>query len=220
MPAILGSALLIFGFGVAAGRLSAPDGRVGPTESATASPSAAGPVPSPPVAATLRRGAHTREGAARAAARALSSLADPRLIASRQARRTAVAAFAPPAYRAQLDPLFDRTYGYLGRILGTPARGGEVVLTMTPLGYRVEAYSRRRATIAVWQVTLLATPQRAPIAAWLTSRAEMAWSGGRWRVERFGTDTPGPVPSVTAPDTGAPPRDFVEAARGFASFAP
>lgn len=211
---------MIFAFGVAAGRLSTPDVRGGSAESAAASSSAAGSLPSPPAAATPRGGARTREGAARAAARALSSLADPRLIASRQARRAAVAAFAPPAYRAQLDPLFDRTYGYLGRIMGTPARDGEVVLTMTPLGYRVEAYSGRRATIAVWQVTLLATPQRAPIAAWSTSRAEMAWSGGRWRVERFGTDTPGPVPTVTAPDTAAAPHDFVEAARGFASFAP
>ena len=34
------------------------------------------------------------------------------------------------------------------------------------------------------------------VAIWLTfalstSRAELVWSGGRWRVERFGTDTPG-----------------------------
>ena len=91
---------------------------------------------------------------------------------------------------------------------------------MVPLGYRVEAFSARRATVAVWQVTLLATPERAPIAAWSTSRAELVWSDGRWRVERFGTDTPGPVPSVTAPATTAAPGDFVAGARDFSPFAP
>ncbi len=155
--------------------------------------------------ATHPLAADTREGAARSAAQALSSLADPRLLTSREARRAAVAAFSAPNYRAELDPLFDRTYAYLTQILEAPRRRGEVVLQMTPLGYRVEAFSARRATVAIWQVTLLATPERAPIAAWSTSRAELVWSGGRWRVERFGTDTPGPVPSVTAPATTAAP---------------
>jgi hypothetical protein len=91
---------------------------------------------------------------------------------------------------------------------------------MTPLGYRVEAYSTRRATVAIWQVTLLATPERAAIAAWSTSRAELVWSGGRWRVERFGTDAPGPVPSATAPATTAAGGDFVAAAQDFSPFAP
>ncbi len=212
--------MLLFALGLAVGRLSAP-GQSGteaerPASSLSPLPSA----PSPPIEAKGPLAAHTREGAARSAARALSSLADPRLVASRQARRVAVAAFAPPIYRAELAPLFDRTYGYLAGILGTSARRREVVLRMTPLGYRVEAYTTRRATVAIWQVTLLATPERAPIAAWSTSRAELVWSGGRWRVERFGTDTPGPVPSVTAPTTTAAPDDFVAAAQAFSPFDP
>ena len=212
--------MLLFALGLAVGRLSAP-GRGGTrAEPSASSLSPTSSAPSPPVGATLALAAHTREGAARSAARALSSLADPRLVASRQARRAAIAAFAPPAYRAELDPLFDHTYDYLAGIIGTSARRGEVVLRMTPLGYRVEAYSARRASIAVWQVTLLATPERAPIAAWSTSRAELIWSGGRWRVERFGTDTPGPVPSLTAPTATAAPADFVAAAQGFSPFAP
>jgi hypothetical protein len=211
--------LLLFALGLAAGRISAP-GQSGtdarrPASSLSPLPGA----PSPPTGATRPLAAHTREGAARSAARALSSLADPRLIASRRARRVAVAAFARPAYRAQLDPLFDRTYDYLGRTLGSVARR-DIVLAMTPLGYRVEAYSGRRATVAVWQVTLLAASKRPPIAAWSTSRAELAWSRGSWRVERFGTDVPGPVPSVTAPATTEAPGDFVAAAQGFSPFAP
>ncbi|MGD9734726.1 MAG: hypothetical protein AB7V58_03840 [Solirubrobacterales bacterium] len=129
-----------------------------------------------------------------------------------------VAQIAPSGYRSELNPVFDRTYDYLAGILGAPARRGEAVLQMTPVGYRVEAFSRRRATVAVWQVTLLATPERAPIAAWSTSRAELAWSGGRWRVDRFGVDTPGPVPSVTAPAAPSGPAEFVAVARGFSPF--
>lgn len=212
--------MLLFALGLAVGRLGAP-GRGGTgAEPPASSLSPTSSAPSPPIGAARPLAAHTREGAARSAARALSSLADPHLISSRRARRVAVAAFAPPTYRAELAPLFDRTYDYLAGILGTPARRGEVVLKMTPLGYRVEAFSARRATVAVWQVTLLATPERAPIAAWSTSRAELAWSGGHWRVERFGTDTPGPVPSVTAPATSVAPSDFVAAAQGFSPFAP
>lgn len=162
--------------------------------------------------------APTREGAARAAARALSSLADARLLDSRAARRAVVAHIAPPGYRAELNPLFDRTYEYLSGVLGAPVRRGEVVLQMTPIGYRVESFAPPRATVAVWQLTLLATPERASIAAWSTSRAELAWSGRRWRVERFGVDTPGPVPSVSAPAAPAESGEFVAAARGFSPF--
>ena len=212
--------MLLFALGLAVGRLSAPRQSGTNAERSAASLSPLPSPPSPPTEPTRPLAAHTREGAARSAARALSSLADPHLISSRQARRVAVAAFEPPTYRAELAPLFDHTYDYLARILGTSARRGEVVLEMVPLGYRVEAFSARRATVAVWQVTLLATPERAPIAAWSTSRAELVWSGGRWRVKRFGTDTPGPVPSVTAPAATAAPADFVAAAQAFSPFAP
>lgn len=212
--------MLLFALGLAVGRLSAPGQSGTNAERSASSLSPLPSPPSPPIEATRPLAAHTREGAARSAARALSSLADPHLISSRRARRVAVAAFAPPAYRTTLDPLFDRTYDYLSGILGTSAARGDVVLRMMPLGYRVEAFSARRASVALWQVTLLATPERAPIAAWSTSRAELIWSGGRWRVERFGSDTPGPVPSVTAPATTAAPGDFVTAAQGFSPFAP
>jgi hypothetical protein len=131
-----------------------------------------------------------------------------------------VSELALPAYRAELDPVFERTYGYLAATLGQPARRGDAVLQMTPLGYRVEAFSGRRATVAIWQLTLLATPERAPIAAWSTSRAELVWSGGRWRVERFGVDAPGPTPSVTAPATPTAAGEFVALAHGLTPFAP
>ena len=216
---MLGAVLLVFALGLAVGRLSAPSDApeavpVAPLPEASSDP-APSPVGDPGLAAS-----RTREGAARTAARALSSLADPRLLSSPQARRAVVARIAPPGYRAELAPLFERTYSYLDGLLGAAADRGEVVLRMTPLGYRVEAFSTTRASVAVWQVTLLATPERAPIAAWSTSRAELVWSGGRWRVERFGVDAPGPVPSVTAPEAPVAAGEFVASVQGFSPFPP
>ncbi|MGD9696119.1 MAG: hypothetical protein AB7V42_10720 [Thermoleophilia bacterium] len=216
---MLGGVMLVFALGLALGRLSAPgDGPdpipVAPLPEASADPARLS-VEDPGPAAS-----RTRAGAARTVARALSALADPQLLSSPEARRAVVARIAPPGYRAELAPLFERTYGYLDELLGAAADRGEVVLRMTPLGYRVEAFSSTRASVAVWQVTLLATPERAPIAAWSTSRAELVWSGGRWRVERFGTDTPGPVPAVTAPDAPVAASEFVASAQGFSPFPP
>lgn len=170
------------------------------------------PAPQPPTATPE----HSPSGAARAAADALTALADPRLLTARDRRRAVVSDIAVTAYRSELAPLFDRTYGYLADTLGD----GEVVLRMTPIGYRVEAFSPRRATVAIWQVTILGSAEREPIAAWATSRAELFWSGGRWRVERFGADTPGPTPSVTAPATPTAPAQFVALARGLAPLGP
>jgi hypothetical protein len=165
-----------------------------------------------------RRADPTQAGAARFAAKALSSLADARLLTDAGLRRTVVARIAEPHYRAELRPLYDRTYRYLGDVLGDASGEDQVVLRMAPVGYRVEAFGDGRATVAVWQVTLLATPQRAPIAAWATSRAELSWSEDGWRVERFGVDSPGPTPSVLAPATGTPAAAFVTGAVGFIPF--
>lgn len=210
--------MLLLAMGLALGRLSAAHDRAAmPAVPAESTLHESPTLPADPPRPSASR---SREGAARAAAGALSSLADPRLLADSARRRAVVAEIAPPAYRAELDPLFERSYGYLAGVLGASAERGDVVLQMTPVGYRVEAFSPTRATVAIWQVTLLATPERAPIAAWSTSRAELAWSGGRWTLERFGTDTPGPTPSVTAPATVTPPGEFVGAAQGFSPFAP
>jgi hypothetical protein len=218
MP-VLGAALLVFALGLAVGRLTAPDAVSQLTPIAPLPDASADPAP-PPVETAGPVASRTKAGAARTAALALSVLADPRLLSSPQARRTAVARIAQPKYRAELAPLFERTYGYLDELLGASADRGEVVLQMTPVGYRVEAFSASRASVAVWQVTLLATPERAPIAAWSTSRAEVVWSGGRWRVERFGVDTPGPVPAVTAPEAPVAAGEFVTSAQGFSPFPP
>ena len=212
---LVGAAVLVLLIGVVFGRLLPSSGgaeRNAPRRVVEVLPRSTLPHADEPSPSAER----TPSGAARAAARALSALADPRMLTDRNLRRAVIAEIAPADYRAELAPLFDRTYSYLADTLGP----GEVVLRMTPLGYRVEAFSPRRATVAVWQVTLLGSAERDPIAAWATSRAELVWSAGRWRVERFGADTPGPTPAVTAPASSTAPADFVALARGLAPLVP
>lgn len=207
--------VLLLALAFVVGRMSTPSSTPVPQpstpESAVSETDSAAAPPHP-------RREPTHAGAARFAADALSSLADARLLSDAGRRRTVVAGIAEPQYRAELRPLFDRTYRYLGDLLGDASGGEQVILRMAPVGYRVEAFGHGRATVAVWQVTLLATPQRAPIAAWATSRAELSWTGGGWRVERFGVDAPGPTPSVLAPAPGTPAAAFVTGADGFMPF--
>lgn len=215
--AAIGLLGLAVALGLALGRWSAPEP---PTASAPPLPAASLPSApaSPAPALSEAEAARTPEGAARAAASALRALADPELLRDVARRRQVAGAIARPGYRDELLPLFDRTYDYLADLLGRPAQEGDLVLRMTPLGYRVESFAPGRASVAVWQLTLLATPEREPIGAWSTSRAELSWVGGRWRVERFGSDVPGPAPAVTAPSSPTPGRLFVEAGRGFRPF--
>lgn len=215
--AAIGLLALSLALGLALGRWSAP-GAGGDSAAVDSAPLTPVTEPTPAAPAEEATGAQTPESAARAAATALRALADPRLLHDTERRRRVVDAIARPGYRAELLPLFDRTYGYLADLLGAPARKGDVVLRMTPLGYRVESYGAGRASVAVWQLTVLATPEREPIGAWSTSRAEMTWADGGWRVERFGSDVPGPAPAVTAPGTPTPSRLFVDAGRGFTPF--
>lgn len=212
---LLGAGALVLLLGVVLGGLLLPSGGGERRVSESVVGRLPGPT-SPPAAEPPASSERTPTGAARAAARALSALADPGLLASPARRRAVVADLAVPRYRSELAPLFDRTYSYLADTLGP----GEVVLRMTPVGYRVEVFSPQRATVAVWQVTLIGSTGREPIAAWATSRAELVWSRGGWRVERFGADTPGPTPAVTAPATPTAAAEFVALARGLSPLAP
>lgn len=211
-----GGILVVLAITFVVGRMSAPGGTAVPQPSTPES--VVSETDCAPAKAPEPHGEPTKAGAARFAAEALSSLADARLLSDAGRRRKVVARIAEPQYRAELRPLFDRTYRYLGDLLGDASGDDQVVLRMAPVGYRVEAFGGARATVAVWQVTLLATPQRAPVAAWATSRAELSWSEDGWRVERFGVDAPGPTPSVLAPATGTPAAAFVTGAESFTSF--
>jgi hypothetical protein len=87
-----------------------------------------------------------------------------------------------------------------------------------PLGHRLERFSPSRASVAVWQVLLLGAPGGQVVASWSTSRADLVWAAGRWQVERFTSDEPGPGPATTSAATATPPELFLARVRSLAPF--
>lgn len=89
------------------------------------------------------------------------------------------------------------------------------------LRYRVGALAVRssttgpgRARVEVWWVGVLDTPGAAPFADWRTSRYDLAWERGAWRVAAE-SSVPGPRPA-SAP--AAPPDSSVALEAALAGF--
>lgn len=171
-------------------------------------PAASAPVPSsPPTPAPRITADRSRRGAADAAGSAMSALAHPELLVSPARRAAVVADIATPSYRSELQALFDGAYEHMAGVLGR-GRASGAVMRLIPLGHRIESYSPRSARVAVWQVLLLGAPGGRVVASWSTSRADLVWSDGRWRVAGFDADEPGPEPAPTTDGVPTPPEVF------------
>lgn len=172
----------------------------------------------PPARSPVVPTARSREGAVSAAASAMSELVRPELLVDPARRAAVVADVATPEYRAELAVLFAAAYEHMAAVLG-PARASGAVVRLVPLAHRVESYSPRRATVAVWQVLLLGAPGGQVVASWSTSRAELTWADGRWRVARFHSDEAGPGPAITSDATATPPEVFAARVASLETFA-
>ncbi|MGE3138148.1 MAG: hypothetical protein AB7I08_08575 [Thermoleophilia bacterium] len=154
-----------------------------------------------------------------AATRAMSALARPDLLGNARRRRAVVAQVATPAYRDELDGLFDRAYGHMEATLsGSPST--TILLRLIPLGHRVESLDDGHARVAVWHVLLVGAPGGRVVASWSTSRADLVREGDRWLVSGFTADEPGPGPAVTNTRSVSPPEIFVARASAFTAFVP
>jgi hypothetical protein len=212
--ALAGAAVLVLAIGLAVGRWTAAGDRPVTAEAPTSS---AAPAPTPLPPASAGDGQRTRTGAVAAAASAMTALARPDLLFDAARRRTVVSEVAAPAYADELTSLFDRGYEHMARQLGRsdPSR---VLVRLVPLGHRVENFSPSRARVAVWQVLLLGAPGGRVVASWSTSRADLVWTTGGWRVARFTSDEPGPGPTATNAATATPPEVFLARLAGLAPF--
>lgn len=212
--ALVGAAVLVLAIGLAVGRWTA--GGDEPAVPSVAVPRHA-PVPDSPPPSSVGNGQRTRSGAIAAAASAMIALARPDLLFDPARRRAVVAEVAEPRYADELTSLFDRGYDYMARELGgsNPSRA---LVRLIPLGHRVESFSRSHARVAVWQALLLGAPGGRVVASWSTSRADLVWMDGRWRVARFSSDEPGPGPAVTNAATATSPEVFLARAADLAPF--
>lgn len=212
--ALVGAAVLLLAIGLAVGRWTAGSNK--PVSPGVAS-SPRVPAPAPPPSASGDNGQRTRSGAVAAAASAMTALARPDLLFDPERRRTVVSEVAAPAYAGELTSLFDRGYEHMAHELSGSAPS-RVLMRLVPLGHRVERFSPSRARVAVWQVLLLGAPGGRVVASWSTSRADLIWTSGGWRVARFTSDEPGPGPTVTNAATATPPEVFLARLVGLAPF--
>jgi hypothetical protein len=236
MPSLLTMALLavvLFGGGLVVGRASMTRSQAPAAPAAAPATTAA---PAPTVAATPDAAAGTQaaaathgvgprrvengvkvgyarsqQGAVAAAANYATALASDRIL-DQAWRRAAIDTLAAPEARARLQRTFDQAVaelrGALG-VTGAAAQGAQVLLRVTPVGWRVGEYSNRAATVAIWVTSVGGSIGGAqgpvPIReGWGTTTVDLRWVDNDWKlVESVTRDGPVPIADV-APPTAAP----------------
>jgi hypothetical protein len=249
MPGLLTMTLLavvLFLGGLVVGRASMTrDQAGGAAPATTAAAATATPAPTvaatpgtaaAPAAATATKGvgprriengvkvgyAHSREGAIAAAANYTTALSSDLLLDPAR-RKAAIDTLAAPEAKARLQKRFDQAVASLRSGLGVSgaSEDAQVLLRATPVGWRVEEYSDRAATVAIWVTSvggsIGGTDGPVPIReGWGTTTVELRWAGGDWK-QADSTTTDGPVPIAdVAPPTAAP--ELVSKANEFKEF--
>jgi len=145
--------------------------------------------------------AHTAVGAAQAAGNYLAVLGGP-LALDPVRLRAALDQVADPEARAQLDTSTQsslRVEESLWGVQSAAQQGRHVLLTQTPIAYRVAAYTADEASVSVWLVTSVGVENRQRLVAFFgIGTATLAWLDGDWRLR--------------AVDTGSQAGDVVPAA--------
>jgi hypothetical protein len=93
-----------------------------------------------------------------------------------------------------------------------------VLLRTFAIGYRVEAYSPKAATIDVWNVGVVgsgATVQ--PEQSWRTQRVSLVWEHGSWKVAGFESER-GPTPPLANVEAADSAVDLFTRVPTFAEF--
>src|SRR4051794_21084632 len=134
------------------------------------------PAPSPdPLAAAPA--APTKQSAVRTAVSALYELTIP-AITDRARFEVAVRKLAAPGARRQLEV----TFGSNDPSLVAAFRARPSRLRGAPIGYRVGRFSRTAASVAIWTVTISASPRFPATVQWRTLVVDLAWTPSGWRV--------------------------------------
>lgn len=181
---------------------------VGVSEGAPAQPTVLGagestvaPIPfAEPRAPEQIGGERTREAAARAASRLLVALGDTRNVVNPDRVAQTLARHGTPALAAAESARYREGFRALAAELA--GGGGTPLLRSAALGYRVEAFDGRSASVAVWKVSVTGTSGSKVLAVFDTTRVRVVWTPGGWRVSEFGAEVRGPTPKTVEPDGG------------------
>jgi hypothetical protein len=177
----------------------------------TTAPSAAGSSVLPGYNCCLR----TPEGAAQAVGDYLTTLGGP-LALNPTAASAALDKIADPGARDQLETglaASRRVEEGLWGVQSAAQQRKRIVLTQTPIAYRVTSYSDQVATVAVWLVTTIGVENRQRLAAFFANgSATVAWLDGIWRLRTIanGTAAADVVPAClqTPTPTGGVPQQL------------
>lgn len=134
--------------------------------------------------------AHTPEGAAQAAGNYLAALGS-RLALDGTKAQAALDRVAEPSARTRLEAGLAASLQAGEGLWGiqTEARQGQhVVLTQTPISYRVDSYTPDEALVRVWLVTSVGVDGRQRLAAFFgIGSATVTWLNDDWRLRAIDT---------------------------------
>ncbi len=172
--------------GTGLGRLTAPGQQPGPPPSTRPVTSGVPGAGATRVEAGIPVGyQHTSAGAAQAAGNYLAAFGG-QLVLDQARVRAALDAVADPSNRAQLESGFQASLRLDEGLWGiqTAARQRQrVLLTLTPIAYRVTTYTPDEATVSVWVVADVGVADRQRLAAFFgVGSATVAWLNGDWRL--------------------------------------
>jgi hypothetical protein len=221
--ALLGAALLLFGGGLALGRLTAshpaaparparspvaaaqaPQGGATATTAPTLAVPSAGAATSQVGPARSQNGVpvgyqHSAQGAVAAATNYTAVLSSD-LILDPARRQAAIATLAAPEARAGLERAFAQTVPAIAKALGD-AGGSKVVMRFIPVGWRLERYDGATASVSIWATGIGGSLNGIPVQeGWGITTVELRWTDNDWKETSASTrDGPVPVADDSAP---------------------
>jgi hypothetical protein len=133
--------------------------------------------------------------------------------------RAVVGRIASASSRERLIEAFGRASAQTRAKLGADAVPKPViVLRSVPIGYRVEHFSKREATVAVWYVGIVGSGATVdPQQSWQTQIVSLVWEQRAWRVSSF-ESSPGPTPPLSTAGAAEPPAELFAAIPRFEEF--
>lgn len=148
--------------------------------------------------------AHTAQGAVSAAVQYAVALDGIGLLDDER-RATILRHVASDGDRARLEATLSDGASLLRSRLGLDERtlaDPAFVWRPVPAGWRLVTHDPAASTVDVWATGVVSIPDRAPIEiGWHTTRVELLWVGGDWKLASFAT-TDGPTPPQGRPDVG------------------
>jgi hypothetical protein len=164
------------------------------------------------------RPTRTRSGAVAAAALAITAF-DGDVLLDRARLDAVVSRIASTPSRARLIAVFDEASAQTRAMLGADTVPRPViVLRSVPVGYRVERFSPRAATVAIWYVGIVGSGATVePQQSWQTQIVSLVWEQRGWRVSAFESSA-GPTPPLSSAEAAQPSVDLFAAIPRFEEF--